>query len=68
MVVSFAEKVTASIGKRLLTMLVPIRVMLILLNQRLALEVLSWRRGERDSQIATAIKTPRKAVSRIKGS
>ena len=35
-VVSFAAKVTARIGKRLLTRPVPIRVMLMLLIQRLA--------------------------------
>jgi hypothetical protein len=66
--VLFAAKVTARTGKIPLTMAVPIRVMLILLTQRRVLEVVSWRRGDKDSQIATVIKIPKKAVSLMNGS
>jgi hypothetical protein len=61
--VSLAAKVTARTGKSPLTIAVPSRVMHILLTQRRVLEVLSWRRGDKDSQIATVIKILRKAAS-----
>jgi hypothetical protein len=68
MVDSFAAKVTARTGKRPLTTAVPIRVILMLLIQRRFFDVSSLRRGERDSQIATAVKTPRKTASLMNGS
>jgi hypothetical protein len=68
MVGPFAAKVTARTGKRPLTTAVPIRVILMLLIQRMTFEVFSLRRGERNSQIATTVKTPRKADSLINGS
>jgi hypothetical protein len=66
--VSFVARVTARTGKSPLTIAVPSRVMLILLTQRRVLEVVSRRRGDKDSQIATVIKIPKKAVSLMNGS